>query len=84
MAVGDYMDQAGTSDTTLAEQWNGTTWTVVTTLSPAAFSALASVSCSSAGHCVSVGVSSPTVSGAVSPLTEVWNGTTWTAVTAPR
>ena len=34
MAVGDYIDQAGTSDTTLAEQWNGTTWTVVTTPEP--------------------------------------------------
>jgi hypothetical protein len=39
---------------------------------------------SAAAHCVAVGDSSATVSGAVSPLTEVWNGTTWTVVTAPR
>jgi hypothetical protein len=84
MAVGDYMDQTGTSDTTVAAQWNGTTWTVVTTPSPATFSGLLSVSCSSAAHCVAVGDSSTTVSGALSPLTEVWNGTTWTVVTAPR
>ena len=84
MAVGDYMDQAGTSDTTLAEQWNGTTWTPLTTPSAVTFSVLVSVSCPSAAHCVAVGVSSPTASGALSPLTEVWNGTTWTTVTAPR
>jgi hypothetical protein len=34
--------------------------------SPATFSALLSVSCPSASHCVAVGASSPTVSGAVS------------------
>ena len=84
MAVGDYTDQAVDADTTVAEQWNGTTWTVLTTPSPATFSTLGSVSCPSAGHCIAVGGSSATATGAVSPLTEVWNGTTWTAVTAPR
>ena len=84
MAVGDYSDPAVTTDTTVAEQWNGTTWTVLTTPSPATFSILGSVSCPSAGHCIAVGGSSATATGAVSPLTEVWNGTTWTAVTAPR
>lgn len=84
MAVGDYTDQAVDADTTVAEQWNGTTWTVLTTPSPATFSILGSVSCPSAGHCIAVGGSSATATGAVSPLTEVWNGTTWTVVTAPR
>jgi hypothetical protein len=84
MAVGDYTDPAVDADTTVAEQWNGTTWTVLTTPSPATFSILGSVSCPSAGHCIAVGGSSATASGAVSPLTEVWNGSTWTAVTAPR
>ncbi len=31
MAVGDYSDQAGSTDTSFAEQWNGTVWTVETT-----------------------------------------------------
>jgi hypothetical protein len=84
MAVGDYADPAGTSDTPFAEQWDGTNWTVETTPSAVTFSALVSVSCPSAAHCIAVGVSSPTASGALSPLTEVWDGTTWTAVTAPR
>ena len=84
MAVGDYSDQAGTTDTTVAEQWNGTTWTVLTTPSPAKFSILGSVSCPSAGHCVAVGGASATAAGAVSPLTEVWNDSAWTVVTAPK
>jgi hypothetical protein len=33
---------------------------------------------------VAVGDSSTTVTGALSPLAEVWNGATWTVVTAPR
>ena len=84
MAVGDYSNQAGSTDTSFAEQWNGTVWTVETTPSPTAFSTLVSVSCPSAGHCVAVGGSSATAAGAVSPLTEVWNGSTWTTATAPK
>jgi hypothetical protein len=84
MAVGDYTDQNLDADTTLAEQWNGTTWTDLTTPSPATLSALVSVSCSSPVHCVAVGASAKTATGAVSPLTEVWNGSTWTTVTAPK
>ncbi len=78
------MNQAGTTDTTVAEQWNGTAWTVLTTPSPATFSALGSVSCTSPVHCVAVGGSSATATGTVSPLTEVWNGSAWTVVTAPK
>ncbi len=84
MAVGDYEDPAVTSDTSFAEQWNGTNWTLETTPSAVTFTALESVSCSSAAHCVAVGVSSPTATGTLSPVAEVWNGATWTAVTAPR
>ena len=84
MAVGDYEDPAVTSDTPFAEQWNGTSWTLETTPSAVTFTALGSVSCSSAAHCVAVGVSSPTATGTLSPVAEVWNGATWTAVTAPR
>jgi hypothetical protein len=82
MAVGDYADQANTSDTAFAEQWNGTSWTLETTPSAVTFTALGSVSCSSAAHCAAVGVSSPTATGALSPVAEVWNGSTWTAVAA--
>jgi hypothetical protein len=82
MAVGDDQNAAGTADTTLAAQWNGTTWTSVTTPSPATFSALFSVSCTSATFCSAVGASSPTATGAVSPVAEIWNGSTWSLQTA--
>jgi hypothetical protein len=54
----------------------------VSTPSPATFSALLGVSCSSPAHCFAVGVSSATATGAVSPLAETWNGSTWSLQTA--
>jgi hypothetical protein len=84
MAVGDDSDAAGDTDTAVAMQWNGLAWTVLTTPSPATFNSLLGVSCPSAAHCVAVGASATTDTGAVSPLTEVWDGTTWTVVTAPK
>ena len=82
MAVGDDENAAGTADVTLAAQWNGTTWTSVATPSPATFSALFSVSCTSATFCSAVGASSPTATGVVSPVAETWNGSTWSLQTA--
>ena len=82
MAVGDDQNGAVTADTTVAAQWNGTTWAIVATPSPATFSALLSVSCTSATFCSAVGVSSATATGAASPLAEVWNGSTWSLQTA--
>lgn len=84
MAVGDAGDSAGTSDATLAELWNGSTWTVETTVDPATFSTLTSVSCTSASHCVAVGADSASATGSIHTLVEVWNGTTWTQQTAPN
>jgi hypothetical protein len=84
MAVGDAGNAAGTTDATLAEHWDGTSWTVETTPDPAKFSSLVSVSCTSASHCVAVGADSATATGSVRPLVEVWNGSTWTEQTAPR
>ena len=81
-AVGDDQNSTGTADTTLAAQWNGTTWTIDSTPSPATFSALFSVSCTSATFCTAVGASSPSASGAVSPLAETWNGSAWSLQTA--
>ena len=82
MAVGDDQNAASTADATLAAQWNGATWTIVSTPSPATFTALLSVSCSSATYCSAVGVSSPSINGTVSPVAETWNGATWSLQTA--
>lgn len=84
MAVGDVSNSAGTTDTAVAEHWDGTSWTVETLPSVAAFSALISVACTSVTHCVAVGADSASATGTVNPLVEVWNGGTWTQQTAPR
>jgi hypothetical protein len=60
---------------TLAESWNGTTWSVVP--SPAK-GVLDGVSCVSAGACVAVG----RFTGGT--LAESWNGTTWSVVPSPN
>jgi hypothetical protein len=82
MAVGDDQNAAGTADATVAAQWNGITWTIDAIPNPATFSALFSVSCTSATFCSAVGASSVTATGAVSALAETWNGSTWSLQTA--
>jgi hypothetical protein len=82
MAVGDDINAGGTTDATVAAQWNGTTWTILSTPSPATISALYSVSCTSATFCSAVGGGSPSPAGKVSPIAETWNGSTWSLQTA--
>jgi hypothetical protein len=73
-AVGE-QDVGGTS-ATLAEVWNGTSWTLQPTPNPAVFTnALDAVSCVSATSCEAVGWSD---SPGYSSLAEAWNGTGWT------
>jgi hypothetical protein len=67
----------GSSLGTLAEEWNGTAWSIQTTPSPTSEDVLNSVSCVSATACEAVGSSS---TGAVA---EAWNGTSWTAQPTP-
>jgi hypothetical protein len=56
IAAGDYYNRSGTQ-ATLAERWNGATWTLQTTTNPsgAKLSILTEVSCSSARACTAVG-----------------------------
>ncbi len=76
-AVGQY-DSAGTN-VTLAERWDGTSWTIQTTPNPgdSASSVLSGVSCTSATACTAVG------SGAGAALAERWDGTSWTIQAIP-
>jgi hypothetical protein len=64
---------------TWAEQWNGTNWTMKTTPTPSGGRnpKLLGVSCMKANNCVAVG-DFVNPSNKVVPLSEVWNGTTWT------
>jgi hypothetical protein len=72
-------------DRTLAESWNGTTWSIVPTSNPhksRGYDILSSVSCVTAAFCAAVG--SYGQAGASEPLTEIWNGSTWSAVPSPN
>jgi hypothetical protein len=85
VAVGSYIMASSSLDLTLAEMWNGQTWTIENTPTPdgATGTTLDSVSCGSAHACVAVGdyTTDPQAPGV--PLSEVWNGQTWTIKAAP-
>lgn len=59
----------------LAEHWNGTAWSIVTT--PSAGLNLNGVSCVSSADCWAVG------NGSGSMLADHWNGSTWSSVATP-
>jgi len=81
IAVGSYVNSAG-SRMTLAEAWNGTNWSIQTTLNPTANSVLSSVSCTAANACTAVGASVNS-SGAEATLAESWDGNTWSIQQSP-
>lgn len=71
---------------TLAEVWNGTSWAIQDTPSPAGAtegSALIGVSCPSAADCTAAG-SSTDGSGNTTTLAEQWNGSAWTIQSTPN
>jgi hypothetical protein len=90
MVTGAYTNWLGASEVataTLAEQVNGSDWTVVDSgRPPGAHPRLDAVSCTTAAGCVAVGAQSPTQSSFDPPvtLTEQWDGTAWTVVTSPN
>ena len=83
-AVGNYVTSAGAT-VTLAERWNGTAWSVQSTLTPSGAIAgyLNGISCTSASVCTGVGwyETSP---GAYETLAENWNGTAWSVQSTPN
>lgn len=83
MAVGSY-DTSGPAEQgyTLAEAWNGKTWTVKATPEPDNDSALNSISCRSARACVATGFAIQ--NNGNNWFSEVWNGRIWTVKTSPR
>jgi hypothetical protein len=83
-AVGDSFDN-GVGVVTLIESWNGSTWSIVPSPTPAGASTveLNGVSCVSATACVAVGRSLSTTD-VVTTLAESWNGSTWSIVPSPN
>jgi hypothetical protein len=84
VAVGSDTDGSG-RQVTLAEAWNGRSWTVEPTPGPAGAdrSVLLGVSCASAASCVAVGGYS-VPGGAGQRLAERWTGTRWILLPNPR
>jgi len=81
-ATGSSCTAVGTAvaNTTLAESWAGTKWTIEPTPSPdnSASSNLASVSCTAATACLAVGSYYSSLGSGWLPLAELWNGSSWT------
>jgi hypothetical protein len=77
MAVGFYNRQSADNTAPMAEQWDGTSWTLTTVPEPKNTEAyLEGVSCSSSTFCMAVGYYFNSA-GAVVALTEHWDGTHW-------
>jgi hypothetical protein len=82
-AVGYFRDLAG-NQPSLAEHWDGTSWTVQSTPNPTdGESVLTSVSCPSANACTTVGTFSPQA-GTLVTLAERWDGTNWAIQSTPN
>lgn len=84
-AVGTY-DNSDFIAVALAESWDGTSWTVVPSPSPAGSpsSELRGVSCVTASRCLAVGDSyDRTRAAKIDALVETWNGSSWSIRSAP-
>lgn len=82
VAVGEYFPfYARPVSRTLAERWNGTSWSIQRTANPRRVSELDSVSCVSSRACMAVGTTP--VPGQFQPLVERWNGTRWSLEPTP-
>jgi hypothetical protein len=84
IAVGGRSPTSSSPAANLAEKWNGTKWSVLTTPSPtgSAGTAFYSVDCTSAKNCLAVGYYD-TASHSLLPNAEQWNGTKWSLLTVP-
>jgi hypothetical protein len=82
-AVGSEGTPQVTTKATLAESWDGTSWTVVTTpkAPKSGANALNAVSCATADACEAVGYYDGN-SGTSLPLADTWNGVVWKRVNA--
>jgi hypothetical protein len=68
---------------TFTEHWNGKTWAIVPSPSPAANSQLAGVSAVSAKNVWAVGTAGQGISSSLATLIEHWNGKKWIRVKSP-
>ena len=88
-AVGHTGSPSGNPDLTLAEQWNGTGWSVVPSPSPSASqpNIFEGVFCNTTSDCWAVGGPAPGRDGYSSfgdILTEHWDGSAWSVFQTPN
>lgn len=82
-AVGASQPTPGGGPQTLVEVWDGTSWQIASSPNPSlTFNSLSGVSCVSPSNCSAVGVYNNPITTEL-PLTEAWNGTSWSVVTSP-
>jgi hypothetical protein len=85
IAVGRFETPTGSfkiPSKTLAERWDGTEWSIVSSPSPGPkVNSLSAVSCWAEKHCFAVGTYK--ASSTNHSLTERWNGTKWLIVASP-
>jgi hypothetical protein len=81
-AVGGRLVPTRTGLATLAERWNGRTWTIQHTPSPPGhgFKLLNGVACTSRSFCMAVGNEFDTTGKSLGTIAEQWNGRTWRIV----
>ena len=93
IAVGSYW-RLGSYHTrvTVAETWNGETWSLMTTPNPAGleesylhnkYAVLSGVSCDTATDCTAVG-QYRAAGETIEPLSDHWNGTKWEGLSTPK
>jgi hypothetical protein len=84
VAVGRYDPNWSFDFHTLAEQWNGKRWSLMSVPSPGAaneFNELTGVSCTSPTFCMAVGRFGPNITHIIAAR---WDGSTWTLLPAPN
>jgi hypothetical protein len=86
MAVGGHFRPTGNLvNATLAEQWNGTGWTTLSSPNPAGAGAagLSGVSCPGPAACMAVGSGVDQTGESGFTVGESWNGTSWSLLKTP-
>jgi hypothetical protein len=82
MAVGAYHDISANEDLALAESWNGTYWSIVSTTDGGGTGELESIFCTSSTNCVATGAK-VTPGGNQKTSIASWNGDTWSENSSP-
>ena len=68
----------------LIEHWDGSSWTIVTSVVPSDHSRLNGVSCASPTNCWAAGYWFDAASNSTKTLLEHWDGETWSVVDSPN